>query len=66
MTIGHGKMMTLIMDGDIMRKCVRNGNIFAFSMGLLVSYILPQGWLVVVVAVILAVTAAVASHCYRC
>ncbi len=48
-----------------MRRCVRNGNILSFSLGLLVSCILPQHCLIVIIAVVLAVTAVTGVRCYR-
>ncbi len=49
---------------NTMRKALRNGNILAFSLGLLVSLVLPQSWLVVVTAVILSVVSLICSR--RC
>ncbi|MBR2175969.1 MAG: hypothetical protein IJ861_03355 [Clostridia bacterium] len=48
-----------------MRRCIRNGNIFAFSLGMLVGLILPQSWIAVVAAVLLAVVAFVSRRCCR-
>lgn len=49
-----------------MRKLVRQGNVLAFSLGLLISHILPQSWLVIVIALVLAVTAFIGSRCCKC
>ena len=38
----------------------------AFSIGLLVSRILPSGWLVIVVAVLLVITSFFGSFCRKC
>lgn len=48
-----------------MKKCLKNGNILAFSIGLFVSRILPQGWLVVAIALVLAFTAISSSRCCK-
>ncbi|MBQ3928813.1 MAG: hypothetical protein II711_01820 [Clostridia bacterium] len=48
-----------------MRGCIRNGNILAFSLGLLVSSILPQSWVIVIIAIVLAVTAVICTRCCR-
>ncbi|MBQ5562628.1 MAG: hypothetical protein IIT39_04505 [Clostridia bacterium] len=47
-----------------MRKCIKNGNVFAFSLGLFISCVLPQRCLIVIIAVILAVTSVISSR--RC
>ena len=46
-----------------MRRCIKNGNILAFSLGLLVSCILPDGCLIAIIAVVLAVTSIISSRC---
>ncbi len=48
-----------------MKRCLKNGNILAFSIGLIVSRILPPGWLVVVMALVLACTALASSRCCK-
>ena len=53
------------VESEVMRRCVKNGNILSFSLGLLVSCVLPQHCLIVIIAVILAVTAVTGVRCYR-
>lgn len=48
-----------------MKRCLKNGSLLAFSIGLIVSRIVPQCWLVVVMAVILALTAIASSRCCK-
>lgn len=38
----------------------------AFSLGLLVSRILPAGWLVIVIAALLVITSLFGSFCRKC
>ena len=53
-----------LIGGESVRACIRNGNLLAFSLGLLVSCVLPQSWLVIIIAVILALTAVICAR--RC
>ncbi|MDD6490316.1 MAG: hypothetical protein PUG48_11025 [Clostridia bacterium] len=48
-----------------MKNCIKNGNILAFSLGLLVSFIFPQCWLIVIVAVLLIIMAIMWPKCCR-
>ena len=50
-------------EGKMRRKCFRGRNMLAFSLGLLVSRILPPCWLVIVIAVLLVITSFVTAWC---
>ena len=58
--------LTTVQGGMSVKKCVRNGNMLAFSLGMLAASILPPWWIAVVAAVLLTITTFVCGRCRRC
>lgn len=48
-----------------MRRCVRNGNITAFGVGLLAGVVLPNCWIAVVAAILLVVMSFANRRCMK-